>query len=75
MIELTQAGEKTGTLDNSLKSIAEYLEYKVSDSLALLTALMEPVLLVFVAVVVCAMMVAIIGPIYSIIGQIGQTTH
>jgi type IV pilus assembly protein PilC len=75
MIELTQAGEKTGTLDVSLKSISEYLEYKVSDSLALLTALMEPILLVFVAVVVGAMMVAIIGPIYSIIGQIGQVTH
>jgi type IV pilus assembly protein PilC len=73
MIELTQAGEKTGTLDVSLQSIGEYLEYKVSDSLELLTAMMEPILLVLVAIVVGAMMVSIIGPIYSIIGQIGQT--
>jgi type II secretory pathway component PulF len=70
MIELTQAGEKTGTLDKSMQDISEYLDYKVSDTLEVLTALLEPIMLVAVALLVGGMMVAIIGPIYGLIGQI-----
>ncbi len=71
MIELVQAGEKTGTLDRSLKDISEYFDYKVSDDLSVITTLIEPVMLVMVAILVGAMMLAIIGPIYNLIGQIG----
>lgn len=71
MIELTQAGEKTGTLDKSMLDISEYFDYKVADSLDVLTALLEPIMLVVVAFLVGSMMVAIIGPIYGLIGQIG----
>lgn len=70
MIELVQAGEKTGTLDRSLIDIAEYFDYKVADSLEVLTALLEPVMLVLVAILVGGMIVSIIGPIYGMIGQI-----
>lgn len=71
MIELTQAGERTGTLDESMKSISEYYDNKVSDRLEIMTALLEPVMLVVVAILVGSMMIAIIGPIYNLIGQIG----
>jgi type II secretory pathway component PulF len=70
MIELVKAGEQTGTLDESMRDIAEYLDYKVSDTLQFLTALIEPIMLVLVALLVGGMMVAIIGPIYGLIGQI-----
>lgn len=70
MIELIQAGEKTGTLDKSLQDIAEYFDYKVTDNLEVLTALLEPIMLVVVAIIVGAMIVAIIGPIYGLISQI-----
>ncbi|HEX7042297.1 MAG TPA: type II secretion system F family protein [Patescibacteria group bacterium] len=70
MIELTQAGEKTGSLDKSMMDISEYLDYKVTDTLSTLTALLEPIMLVVVAILVGSMMVAIIGPIYGLIGQI-----
>ncbi|HYK09107.1 MAG TPA: type II secretion system F family protein [Candidatus Eisenbacteria bacterium] len=71
LIELTQAGEKTGSLAKSLEDISEYLDYRITDTLAVLTALLEPIMLVVVAVMVGSMMVAIIGPIYGLIGQIG----
>jgi type IV pilus assembly protein PilC len=72
MIELTQAGESTGTLDTAMHNVSEYLDYKITDTIAFLTALLEPVMLILVAIVVCMMMVAIIGPIYNLIGQIGS---
>lgn len=71
MIELTQAGEKTGSLDDSMHSISEYFDNRVTDTLHVLITLLEPVMLVIVAVLIGSMMVAIIGPIYSMIGQVG----
>lgn len=70
MIELTQAGEKTGSLDRSMADISEYLDYKITDRLSVLTALLEPIMLVVVAILVGSIMLAIIGPIYGLIGQI-----
>ena len=72
MIKIIEAGEKSGTLDNSLKDISEYLDYQVSNSLKTLTVLMEPIMLVLVGIVVGGMMLAIIAPIYNLIGQVGN---
>ena len=72
MIKIIEAGEKSGTLDKSLKDISEYLDYQVTNTLQTLTALMEPVMLVLVGIVVGGMMLAIIGPIYNLIGQVGR---
>ncbi len=71
MVRLIEAGEKSGTLDKSLLDISEFLDYQVSLALKNLTALLEPVLLLFVAVGVGGMMVSIIAPIYGLISQIG----
>ncbi len=71
MVKLIEAGEKSGSLDKSLRDISEYLDYQVSNSLKNLTAIIEPVMLVVVGLFVGAMMLAIISPIYGLIGQIG----
>lgn len=71
MIKLIETGEKTGTLDKSLNDIAEYFDYEVTTTLKTLTALLEPIMLVLVGIVVGAMMIAIIAPIYSLISQVG----
>ncbi len=71
MIKLMEAGEKTGTLDKSMQEISEYFDYQVTNTLKTLTALLEPILLVMVGVVVGGMMLAIIAPVYSLIGQVG----
>jgi type II secretory pathway component PulF len=71
MVKLVETGEKTGTLDKSLSDIAEYFDYEVDNTLKTLTALLEPVMLVLVGIVVGGMMIAIIGPIYGLISQVG----
>lgn len=72
MIKMIEAGEKTGTLDKSLQEISEYLDYQVSSTLRTLTALLEPIMLVVVGVLIGGMMLAIIAPIYGLIGQVGS---
>lgn len=71
VIKLIEAGEKSGSLDKSMHDISEYLDYQVSNTLKNLTALLEPVMLVLVGLFVGGMMLAIIAPIYGLIGQIG----
>jgi type II secretory pathway component PulF len=73
MIKLVEAGEKSGSLDKTLQEISEFLDYQVSSSLKNLTALMEPIMLVLVGLSVGGMMMAIIAPIYGLVGQIGGT--
>ena len=71
MIKIIEAGERSGTLDNSLQEIAEYLDYQVSNTLKTVTALIEPLLLVVIGLLVGGMMLAIIAPIYGVIGSLG----
>lgn len=71
MIKLVEAGEKSGSLDKTLMEISEFLDYQVSNSLKNVTALMEPIMLVLVGFSVGGMMMAIIAPIYGLIGQMG----
>lgn len=70
MIKITEAGEKTGTLDKSMQDISEYLDYQVSNNLKTTTALLEPLMLVLVGILVGGMMLAIIAPIYGLISQV-----
>jgi type IV pilus assembly protein PilC len=71
MIRITEAGERSGSLDKSMSEISDFLDYQVSNKLKTVTALLEPILLVAVGIGVGGMMVAIIGPIYGMIGQVG----
>lgn len=70
MVKITEAGEKTGSLEKSMQDISEYFDYEVSNSLRAVTALIEPVMLVVVGVLIGGMMLGIIAPIYGLIGQI-----
>lgn len=71
VIKLMEVGEKTGTLETSMQSIADHMDYQVAKGLSKATTLLEPLMLVTVAVVVGGMMMAIISPIYGLISQVG----
>lgn len=72
MIKIIETGERSGSLDKSLQEISEYLDYTVSNELKAVTALLEPILLVIVAIAIGGMMAAIIAPIYGLIGSVGS---
>lgn len=71
MIRITEAGERSGSLDKSMLEISDFLDYQVSAKLKTATALLEPILLVVVGGLVGGMMLAIVAPIYGLIGQVG----
>lgn len=72
MIRITEAGERSGSLDKSMLEVSEFFDYQVSKTFGTLTALLEPILLVCIGGLIGGVMLAIIAPIYSLIGQIGS---
>lgn len=72
VVRITEAGEKSGTLEKSMQEISNQYEHKVSDTLTTLTTLLEPIMLVVVGILVGGIMLAIIAPIYGLIGNISS---
>ena len=70
MVQTIKTGEKTGTLEEVLKELADFYESEVEHQLKRLTSLLEPVLMLVVGIIVGAMVIMIIAPIYSIIGNL-----
>ena len=54
-----------------MKEISEFMDYRVSSTLKILTAMLEPIMLIVVGIFIGGMMLAIIAPIYGLIGQVG----
>ncbi len=71
ILKIIEAGEKTGTLDQSMQDISTYMDYQVSNTLKTLTSLLEPLMLVGVGLLVGGMMMSIIAPIYGLISHVG----
>ncbi len=71
LIKITEAGEKTGTLDKSMQEASEYMDYEVEGSLKTVVTLIEPVMLILVGIAVGGMIMSIISPIYGMVGQLG----
>jgi type II secretory pathway component PulF len=70
MIRLISAGEKSGSLEKSLSQIADYYDNQVTTTLKLVAELIEPILLVVIGLLVGGAMLAIVAPIYQLVGQI-----
>ena len=70
MIHIVQTAEMSGTLEHTMQDLADYFEEQVEKSVRTLTTLIEPAMMVVMGLLVGAMMLAVIAPIYNIISQI-----
>jgi len=66
VIQMVSVGEETGKLGEMLSRIADHYEERVSTFIDRLTYIIEPVLIVFMGVVVGALVIAMYLPIFSI---------
>jgi type IV pilus assembly protein PilC len=64
-IQLLQTGEETGKIDDLMKKISEYYDDEVAVKIKGFSSLMEPLLIVFMGVVVGSIVVAIYLPIFT----------
>ena len=66
VLQMTQIGEESGSLDNMLGKIADYYEREVDDAVAALSSLLEPIIIVFLGVIVGGLVVAMYLPIFKL---------
>jgi len=69
-IKLLSLGESTAGLEDACDNIAEYFEGEVDDSMKNLAISLEPILIIFVGLIVAFVAFSILGPIYKITGSI-----
>ncbi len=64
---MIEVGEQTGALDGMLKKVAEFYDQEVEVTVNNLTALLEPLLTVFMGAGVGAMVIALYLPMFDYI--------
>lgn len=65
IIRMITAGEQTGKIDNMLERISDFLDEEIETTLSGLTSLIEPILIVFLGVVIGGMVVCMFLPIFK----------
>jgi type IV pilus assembly protein PilC len=66
IIRMVTAGEQTGKLDNMLERIADFLDEEIETTLAGLMSLIEPILIVFLGIVIGGMVICMFLPIFKL---------
>lgn len=70
MVEMVMVGEKTGTMDSTLATLAKYYEERVEQKINTLISVIEPLLTVVIGLVVAFLALSLITPLYSILKSI-----
>ncbi|MBQ1960584.1 MAG: type II secretion system F family protein [Akkermansia sp.] len=70
MISMVDVGEETGQLPDMLMKVAEVYDDEVDNSVTALTAMLEPLMIVFLAVVVGGIVLAMFMPMMEIIKNV-----
>ncbi len=68
--QMISVGEETGNLDAMLKKISEFYDMEVEATLDSLTSLLEPLLMMFMGVMVGFIVIAMFLPMFTLIGSI-----
>lgn len=69
VLQMTAIGEEAGSLDAMLSKIADFYEQEVDDSVAALSSLMEPMIMVVLGVLIGGLVIAMYLPIFKL-GQV-----
>jgi type IV pilus assembly protein PilC len=72
VVQMIAIGEETGALDSMLKKIADFYDGEVSATVDSLTSLLEPVLMVFMGVMIGGIVVSLYLPMFSVISVLNQ---
>lgn len=69
VVQMIAVGEETGELDSMLIKIADFYDSEVDTAVKGLTSIIEPVVIVFMGIVIGGIVMAIFMPLLDIIGQ------
>lgn len=71
VISMVDVGEQTGALPEMLMKIADNFDEEVDNAVAAMTSLLEPIMIVFLAIVVGSIVIALFLPLIALMEQVG----
>jgi type IV pilus assembly protein PilC len=71
VISMVDVGEQTGALPEMLMKIADTYDEEVDNAVAAMTSLLEPIMIVFLAVIVGSIVIALFLPLIVLMDQLG----
>jgi len=72
VIQIIAEGEATGTLEQMLAKVSEYYDREVNRAIASLNRMVEPMLLVVMAVIVGFIAVSVLDPVTDLMTNLGR---
>ncbi len=73
VISMVDVGEQTGALPEMLMKIADNYDEEVDNAVSAMTSLLEPVMIVFLAVIVGSIVIALFLPLIELMNSVGDT--
>lgn len=71
MVQMTSIGEESGALDDMLNKTAEFYEEEVDNAVAMLSSLMEPIIMVVLGGIIGVILVAMYLPLFNMGSVVG----
>jgi type IV pilus assembly protein PilC len=71
VVQMISVGEATGAMDAMLNKIADFYDDEVDDAVGNMTAMMEPLLMVFLGTTVGGLVIAMYLPIFKLASAVG----
>jgi type IV pilus assembly protein PilC len=68
-IDMVKVGEATGSLDEMLNSVSDFLDEQIETRMQRLLSLIEPIMLVFMGLIIAILLISIYLPMYSMLGS------
>ena len=69
MVRSMETAETSGTLEQTLQTLAEHFNNQVSETMKGLSSILEPIMILVVGLLVGSLMVTVIAPIYNTVSQ------
>jgi type IV pilus assembly protein PilC len=70
VVQMISVGEQTGALDAMLSKIADFYEDEVDEAVENLMALLEPVMILFLGIMIGGIVISMYMPMFSLLGKI-----
>jgi len=71
VIRMIFVGETTGTIDSTLERVTQFYDREVPATVKKLFAFLEPLIIIFLAVIVLVVALSVFIPLYGALGRIG----
>ena len=74
VVNMVDVGEQTGALPEMLLKIADTYDEEVDNAVAAMTSLLEPIMIVCLAVIVGSIVIAMFMPLIDLMNRVGDTS-